>query len=56
MEFIYFSSFAVLVNFLDQLVTDMIKPVLEDLAPSGNGSTVMVIFLYNLEERYSQKS
>ena len=29
MDFIYFSSFTVLVNFLDQLGTDMSEPVLK---------------------------
>ena len=29
MEFIYFSSFMILVNFPDQLVTDMSEPVLK---------------------------
>ena len=30
MEFIYFSSFTISVNFLDQLVIDMCEPVLKD--------------------------
>ena len=32
MEFIYFSSFMISVNFPDQLVTDMSKPVLKSRA------------------------
>ena len=29
LEFIYFSSFMILVNFSDQLVTDMSEPILK---------------------------
>ena len=32
MEFIYFSSFMILVNFPDQLVTDMSEPSFEKLS------------------------
>ena len=32
LEFVYFSSFIISVNFPDQLVTDMSKPVLKSLA------------------------
>ena len=53
LEFIYFSLFTISVNFLDQLVTDICEPVLKDLAPSGNGSMVFVIFLHKVEERLS---
>ena len=34
MEFIYFNLLAILVNFLDQLVIVICKPVLEDLTLS----------------------
>ena len=51
MEFIYFNSFTLSVNFADQLVTDMSEPVLKDLAPSGNGSMMIVIFLHKVECR-----
>ena len=44
LDFIYFSSFTLTVNFPDQLVTDMSEPVLKSRAPSGNGSMVIVIF------------
>ena len=51
-EFIYFSSFTILVNLPDQLVTDMSEPVLKvDLF--GNGSMKIVIFLHKVEERRS---
>ena len=40
-------------NFPDQVVTDMIEPVLKGLASFGNGSMVIVIFLKKLEERHS---
>ena len=53
MEFIYFSSFTILVNFPYQLVTDMCEPVLEDLALFENGSMVIVNFLHKMEERHS---
>ena len=51
MEFIYFHSFKISVNFIDQLVTDLSKPVLKSLALSGNGSMMIVIFRYTMEER-----
>ena len=53
MEFIYFSSFTISVNFPYQLVTNMCEPVLKYCAPSGNGSLVIVIFLHKVEERLS---
>ena len=53
LEFIYFSSFPILVNFPDLLVTAMSEPVLKGLAPSGNGSMMIVLFLQNVEERLS---
>ena len=51
MEFIYFSSFTISVNFSDQLVTDMNEPVLKSQALSRNGSMMIVIFLHKVEER-----
>ena len=53
MKFIYFNSFTISVNFPYQFVTDMCEPVLEDLAPSRDGSIVIVIFLHKVEERLS---
>ena len=49
MEFIYFSSFKISLNFPYQLVTNMCELVLEDLAPFGNGSMVIVIFPHKLK-------
>ena len=51
MDFIYFSLFTLLVNFPDQLVTDMSEPILKGLAPSRNGSMMIVIFLHKVKER-----
>ena len=51
MEFIYFRSFKISVNFTDQLVTDLSEPVLKSLALSWNGSMMIVIFRYTMEER-----
>ena len=53
MEFIYFNSFTVSVNFPNQLVTSMSEPVLKGRAPSGNGSMMSVIFLHKVEECHS---
>ena len=53
LDFIYFSSFTLSVNFPDRLVIDMSEPVLKSLAPSGNGSMMIVIFLNKMEERLS---
>ena len=53
MDFIYFSSFTLSVNFPDQLVIDMSEPVLKGCAPSGNESMMIVIFLDEVEERLS---
>ena len=44
LEFIYFSSLAISVNFFDQLVTVICNPVLKDCAPFGNGSMLIIIF------------
>ena len=53
LDFIYFSSFTLSVNFPDQLVIDMSEPVLKGLAPSGNGSMMIVIFLHKVEVHLS---
>ena len=53
LEFIYFNSLTLSVNFLDHLVIDMSESVLKSLAPSRNGSMMIVIFLHKLEERRS---
>ena len=53
LDFIYFSSFTLLVNFPDQLVTDMSEPFFKSLAPFGNGSISIVIFLHKVEKRHS---
>ena len=50
MDFIYFSSFTLSVNFLNQLVTDMSELVLKSCAPSENGSMMIFIFLHKMEE------
>ena len=44
LEFIYFSKLAISVNFPDQLVIVIHNPVLKDLAPSGNGLDLVIIF------------
>ena len=44
MEFIYFSSLVISVNFLDQLVIVICKPILKDLALSGIGSMFIIDF------------
>ena len=44
MEFIYFSSLAISVNFLDQLITVNCNPVLKDLTPFGIVSMSIIIF------------
>ena len=56
LEFIYFSSFTITLNFPYQLVTDMCEPVLKYLASSRNGLMVIVIFLHKVEESLSWKS
>ena len=45
LEFIYFSLFIISMNFPDQFVTDMSKPVLRKRA-HWNGSLMIVILLY----------
>ena len=49
LEFIYFSSFMISVNFPDQLVTDLSEPVLKSEL-TGNVSLMIVIFLHKVEE------
>ena len=44
LDFIYFSSFTILVNFPYQLGAGMSKPVLKSVALSRNGSMMIVIF------------
>ena len=44
MEFIYFSSLTISVNFPDQLVIVICNPVLKGLAPSGNGLMLIIVF------------
>ena len=44
LEFIYFNSLAISVNFPDQLVTVICNPVLKDRAPFGNGLMLVIIF------------
>ena len=53
LEFIYFNSFTISVNFPDRLVTNISESVLEDSAPFKNGSMVIVIFMHKLEEHHS---
>ena len=48
LEFIYLSLLIISVNFPDQLVTDISKPVLEDEL-TGNGSLMIVILLHKEE-------
>ena len=50
LEFIYFNSFTISMNFPDQLVADMSEPILKSRALSGNGSMMIVIFLLKVEE------
>ena len=44
LEFIYFISLAILVNFSDKLVTVSFNLVLTNLAPSRNESMLIIIF------------
>ena len=44
LEFIYFSSLAISVNFPNQLVTVICNLVLKDKAPSRNGSMLIIVF------------
>ena len=44
LEFIYFSTFAISVNFLDQLVNVNCNLVLKDRAPSRIGSMFIIVF------------
>ena len=53
LEFIYFSSFTISVNFFDQLVINICEPALKGGTPSGNGSMMIVIFLHKVEESLS---
>ena len=53
LDFIFFSSFTLSVNFPNQLVTDMSEPVMKGLAPTRNGSMMIVIFMHKVEERLS---
>ena len=48
LEFIYLSLFMISVNFPDQLVTDMSKPILR-VELTGNGSLMIVILLHKEE-------
>ena len=48
LEFIYLSLFMISVNFPDQLVTDMSKPILR-VKLTGNGSLMIVILLHKEE-------
>ena len=52
MEFIYFSLSMISVNFPDQLVTDMSKPVLKSEI-TRNGSLMKVNFLHKVEESFN---
>ena len=52
LEFIYFSSFMISVNFPDQLVTDMSKPFLKSEL-IGNGSLMIIILLHKEEESFN---
>ena len=44
LEFIYFSSLAISVNFPDQLVIVISNPILKDSASSRNGSMLIIVF------------
>ena len=55
LEFIYFSSFMISVNFPDQLVTDMSELVLK-VELTGNGSLIIVILLHKEEENFNYNS
>ena len=44
LEFIYFRSLAISVNFPDQLVPVICDPVLKDGAPFVNGSMLIIVF------------
>ena len=44
LEFIYFSSLEISVNFPNQLVTIIFNLVLKELAPSGIGFMLTIVF------------